>query len=360
MAQGVSVVVPTKQRPAALAACLRAILLAAERVEEDVEIIVLDDGDGDDDGVIVREILSRQPLTSGVSVSYVPRRAYGGDGPVRGREYGVRYAQYDIVAFTDDDTVCDADWLRLALERLRSAPELAGLEGAVIPDVRRPFNAVRARVVQSRTGGVFLTANLVLRREAILHAGGFQRLWNERLLTGGVPFREDTDLGLRVRKRVGLLPFDPRLVVQHPIDQPSLRVHVQTARFFALDAPFGRLHPGAIPSLRSAPLARFRIRAACATLGVLPLLAWTRTRLLGALIGTAAVAGVSLQVERDLWIAGLRRSKREQARTAVLRLPRSLLWCLVAGVSRAVGVALVHGGLVRVRGDGAECPPGRA
>lgn len=350
--QGVSVVVPTMQRHGALRDCLRAVLLAAERVREAVEIIVLDDGDE----AAVRRIVDRQPVPEGGSLHYIPRSAYGGDGPVRGRDYAVRHAQHDVVAFTDDDTVCDLDWLQLALERLRAAPELAGLEGAVIPDARAPIDAVRARVVQSRRGGGFLTANLILRRAAVLQAGGFQRLWDERLLTGRLHFREDTDLGLRVIKRVGPVPFEPALVVRHPIDQVSLRAHLHAARFFALDAPFARLHPGAIPSLRAAPLARFRVRAACATLGTLPLVAWRRTRLGGLFVATVATAGVSLQVERDLRLAGLRRSHREEARTAVLRVPRSALWCLIAGASRAAGATLVRARLVRVRDDSADRP----
>lgn len=344
-AHGVSIVVPTRGRQVSLGSCLSALLTAADRIEESVELIVLDDGEAD----VVKRLVQELPVPQRVSARYVPRRAYGGDGPVRGRDYGVREARYDLVAFTDDDTVCDPDWLRRAVGTLRAAPELAGLEGAVVPDGCAPLDAVRARVVQSRNGGGFLTANLILRREAVLQAGGFQRLWNERVLTGTLHFREDTDLGLRVTKRVGPVPFDAELLVWHPIDEPSLRQHLHTARFFALDAPFGRLHPGALPGLRAAPFARFRIRAACAMLGALPLLAFRRTRVRALVAATGAVAGVSLQVEHDLRSAGLRRSHREEARSAVLRLPRSALWCLVAGASRAAGVVLVRGRLARVR-----------
>lgn len=321
------------------------MLVAAERVDEPVEIIVLDDGEEE----AVRRLTEGLQQPAEVSVRYVARRAYGGDGPVRGRDHGVRTARYDVVAFTDDDTECAADWLAVAVTRLRAEPELAGLEGAVVPHVRPPLDAVRARVVQSGSAGGFLTANMVLRREAVLRAGSFQRLWDERLLTGRLHFREDTDLALRVRDRIGPVAFVPALVVRHPVDQPGLRAHLHTARFFALDAPFDRLHPGAIPSIRAAPVARFRIRAACVTLAALPLLAWRRTRVSGLLVAAGCVAGVSLQVERDLRMAGLRRSRREEAWSAVLRLPRSLLWCLAAGASRVAGVMLVRSRLVAVR-----------
>jgi len=344
---GVSVVVPTKYRSAALARCLRAVVIAAERAEEPVELIVLDDGEEE----TVRRLLAEESTRDGVSVRYVPRRAYGGDGPVRGRDYGVREARYDIVAFTDDDTVCDPEWLERGVRRLRASPELAGLEGAVVPDVVLPLDAVRARVVQSRAGGAFLTANMILRRDAVLGAGSFQRLWDERRLTGKLHFREDSDLALRVCDRVGPVPFEPALVVRHPVDQPGLHSHLHTARFFALDAPFERLHPGAIPSLRAAPLARFRIRAACTALATLPLLGPRRTRAAGLATLASCTVGVSLQVERDLRAAGLQRTRSQEIRSATLRLPRSLLWCLIAGASRLAGVVLVRSRLVAVRPD---------
>lgn len=350
---GVSVVVPTKYRSAALARCLRALVVAADRVGEPLEVIVLDDGEED----TVRRLLAEESTRDGVSVRYVPRRAYGGDGPVRGRDYGVREARYDIVAFTDDDTVCDPEWLERGVRRLRASPELAGLEGAVVPDVVLPLDAVRARVVQSRAGGAFLTANMILRRAAVVQAGGFQRLWDERLLTGRLHFREDSDLALRVRDRVGPVPFDPALVVRHPVDQPGLRSHLHTARFFALDAPFEQLHPGAIPSFRVAPLTRVRIRAACTALAALPLLCSRRTRAAGLAIIGGCTVGVSLQVERDLRAAGFRRACTAELHSVTLRLPRSLLWCLVAGASRLAGVVLLRSRLVSVRPDGASRRP---
>lgn len=343
--------VPTKHRLAALTTCLRAVVIAAERAEEPVELIVLDDGEED----TVRRLLAAQSTPAGLSVRYVPRRAYGGDGPVRGRDHGVRHARYDIVAFTDDDTVCDPEWLARGLRRLRASPQLAGLEGAVVPEVIPPLDAVRARVVQSRVGGAFLTANMFLRRDAVLRAGSFQRLWDERRLTGALHFREDSDLALRVRDRVGPVPFEPALVVRHPVDQPGLRSHLHTARFFALDAPFEQLHPEAIPSLRAAPLARFRIRAACTALATLPLLGRRRTRTAGLATLAACAIGVSLQVEWDLRAAGLRRTCTEEIRSATLRLPRSLLWCLIAGASRVAGIVLVRSRLVPLRPDVSGC-----
>lgn len=342
---GVSVVVPTKERHEALRRCLDAVLRAAERVAEPVELIVLDDAEEE----AVQQVMRNTTPPANASLRYVPRGAYGGNGPIRGREHGVRCARHDLVAFTDDDTACDPDWLRQAVGRLRSAPELAGLEGAVVADVRPPLDAVRARVVQSRGGGAFLTANLILRRDAVLRAGGFQRLWEEPLLSPRLHFREDTDLGLRVRDRVGPVPFEPALVVRHPVDQPALLAHLHTALFFILDAPFARLHPGALPGLRAAPLARFRIRAASVTLAALPLLGPRRTRSAAVLAMAACTAGVSLHVERELRAAGLRRGRMDEARTAILRLPRSFLWCLLAGLARVVGMVLVRSPRMGVR-----------
>jgi GT2 family glycosyltransferase len=343
------VVVPTRDRPEQLARSLGAILAAARQVrDEPVEILVVDDGDDRR----VADLVAGLASSDGPAVHYIARSEYGGRGPGDARNAGVLRARGDLIAFTDDDTRCREDWLVRGIGHLRSRPEIAGVEGAVVPEPDGTPDASRTRVVHNLDGGAFLTANLFARRDAVLAAGGFQRLWPG----GWAAFREDTDLALRVRSLHGPIPFDVDLVVVHPIEHVSLKGHLRTAAFFVVDEPFRRLHPGAIPSIRAAPTARLRIRAACVAALAVPLLAVRRLRpwAAAALVVTAGLQ--HLQAERDLRLAGVRRSPGVVGRDALRRAGRNLAWGMVAGWARLAGIAAVRTGVIPRRPDPVPLP----
>ncbi len=87
----ISVVVPTRDRPQALARCLAA--LAAQDATAELEILVVDDGGG--------------AVAPGARLL----RAAGG-GPAAARNLGARAARGDVVCFTDDDCVPEPGWAR--------------------------------------------------------------------------------------------------------------------------------------------------------------------------------------------------------------------------------------------------------
>ncbi len=320
-----SVVVPTRGRPEALRRSLRAVLVAAERAGRPFEVVVVDDGPD----AQTREVVETAGRGHGQRLRYVSASAHGASGPGEARNVGIAHARGEIVAFTDDDTQCDPEWLQRALERLDARPEAAGVEGAVLPerDARVPWQ--RARVVRGAPGG-YLTANLVVRRDALTRVGGFRTLRQ--------PFREDTDLGLRLVEQVGPIEFAPDAVVRHPIDDVSLRRHLRTALFFAEDAAFFAAHPGHAPSVLGEPLARVRIRLACGSVAAAAAALHPRLRRASAgALGTIALL-LSLQVDHDLRRAGISAHPARRLAAVVLRLPRSLAWALTAGAARIWGV----------------------
>lgn len=168
MTGAVSVVVPTRGRPEALARCLGA--LKAQTVE--VEVVVAEDVEG--------------------------------RGPAWARNEGMRRARGEIVCFTDDDCVPAESWV----ERL-IAPILAGeaevvtgpvviAAGATAAD--RAWEAivhylqVRATGPGSASPGFVVTANLAARRslleripfdESFPAAAGEDRDWGERAAREG-------------------------------------------------------------------------------------------------------------------------------------------------------------------------------
>lgn len=331
---GVSVVIPTFRREDALDGALRAVVRAAAEIAEPVEAIVVDDEPRSGIEPSTREL-------DGVPVRRFRTVDSGAHGPAAARNVGIAAARFDVTAFTDDDCRPDVDWLRAGLARLRSDPDLAGVEGAVRVDLTGTLDPVRARLVSNERGGGFLTASLFVRTDAARAVGGFRRL-----LHGGagwaIPYREDTDFGLRVRDQVGPVPFAPDAFVWHRPEHVNLRRLVSLARYFVVDGAFIRLHPDAVPSVWRHPLARFRIRGAtCVTLLFPLLLAGPLRRWVTAAI-TLLVVGLSAHTELELRQAGARRSTAAAVRDIVRRLPRTLAWALAAGGARLQGEAIAQ------------------
>jgi GT2 family glycosyltransferase len=110
-----SVIVPTRDRPAALSSCLDA--LSAQTAAHRLEVIVVDDG-------------SLQPLAVAAAVARHPhaRLLQGhGNGPAAARNVGAEEASGAVLCFTDDDCAPHPDWAeRLAAEIDGGADAAAG------------------------------------------------------------------------------------------------------------------------------------------------------------------------------------------------------------------------------------------
>jgi glycosyltransferase involved in cell wall biosynthesis len=112
----ISVVVPTRDRPAALARCLGA--LSTQTVADALEVIVVDDG-------------SR--AAEEVSAVVAPHRRArliqrAGGGPAAARNAGAQQARGAVLCFTDDDCAPHREWAeRLAQALDRGADAAAGI-----------------------------------------------------------------------------------------------------------------------------------------------------------------------------------------------------------------------------------------
>lgn len=190
----VSVVIPTRLRLESLAACLRQLAPGTQTLgREQYEVIVADDGTTDE----TRTMLARAfPWAKHVAG---PRR-----GPASNRNAGVRAAGGEWIAFTDDDTLPDRDWL----ERLLAASGgVRAVEGKTV--CRIGVRSPREHAPINTEGGRWWTSNLAIQRAAFDAIGGF----DERFI---VPHMEDADL--RERAFAANVPwrFAPDAVVDHP------------------------------------------------------------------------------------------------------------------------------------------------
>lgn len=190
----VSVIVPTRDRPAALERCLAALVCQHDVA---LEIVVVDDASADGDAVAA--VLARTGLRGRLV------RA-SGNGPAAARNLGVQSARGDIVCFTDDDCVPDPDWAWRLASACAGADAAAGVTRAH-PAAGRSAAAAqlltevlqRASLDAARgTLGFAPSCNIACPRELALrlpfddsfpHAAGEDRDWCARLAHAGVALR---------------------------------------------------------------------------------------------------------------------------------------------------------------------------
>ena len=199
----ISVVIPHLNQPEALDACLTS--LDSQSLERCLfEVIVVDNGSSS----IPEDIVVNHSGTR------LLRELQPGPGPAR--NFGVRSATGDIIAFIDADCRAHRDWLRNALQIIRSSPEgtIVGGDVRIWRNRSDTFTAIEAyeEVFSYRFKwfiehhGFCGTGNLVVRRADYEKAGPF----------AGIEFAEDVEWGQRARS-VGLtFRYFPEMVVFHP------------------------------------------------------------------------------------------------------------------------------------------------
>jgi GT2 family glycosyltransferase len=207
----VSVVIPTRHRLESLAACLERLAPGAQTLDAaQYEVVVADDGDSGDTRALLERSFPWANWAAG------PRR-----GPASNRNAGVRASRGEWIAFTDDDTLPDRDWL----ERLLAASDgVQAVEGRTV--CRIGVRSPREHAPVNESGGCWWTSNLAIRRDAFDSIGGF----DERFI---VPHMEDADL--RERAFAANVPwrFAPQAIVDHP---------PRRERWGADTAPWHRAH----------------------------------------------------------------------------------------------------------------------
>lgn len=188
--------IPARNAAATIARTLDA--LAAQDLEGEFEVIVVDNGSDD----------ATAAIAEGAGVTVVRQ---GRERPGVARNRGVETATAPAIAFTDADCVPDPGWLRAGLAALERFDLVQGLVLADPDTPRHPFD--RTVEVGGATG-LFETANLFVSRDAFDRAGGFSD-WAAAALDE--PFGEDAVFGWDARRSGARFAFEPRARVAHAV-----------------------------------------------------------------------------------------------------------------------------------------------
>lgn len=206
---GVTVIVCTRDRTETLQKSLSSL---QQVTHTPVEFLIVDNApSGEGTRQLVADLAIRDPR---FRYTCEPR-----PGLSRARNHGIKEANYDIVAFTDDDTMADPRWPTAVAAAFAADPSTACVTGLVVPSAldtgpERYFDAryqwgeifeprqydLEANRLPSLlypfSAGIFGTgANFAIRRSTYLTLGEF-----DPLLGAGSPTRggEDLDMFLRV------------------------------------------------------------------------------------------------------------------------------------------------------------------
>lgn len=195
----VSVVVPTYRRDDLLRSCL-ARLRQQTLEPERYEIVVADDGPSESTRALVTA-LAAEP---GAALRYVP--VTDTQGPAGARNAAWRASCGTVVAFTDDDTLPDSDWLRAGLAAIAAADAVTGRTIVPLPDHPTDYERDTAGLATAE----FITANCFVRRNTLEEVGGF----DERFQAA---WREDSDLHFSLLKTGKRIVRAEDAIVVHPV-----------------------------------------------------------------------------------------------------------------------------------------------
>ena len=228
----VSVVIPTYRRPELLSRCLAAVF--AQRLgPADFEVTVVDDGHDD----ATRQAVDRMRAAAPPGAILVYLRPAQGRGPAVARNWGWRASRAPLIAFTDDDTIPDPDWLLQGARSMAMRPEWAACCGQVVVPLDRPGPPTdHERMTQGLESAEFVTANAFVRREALERVGGF----DERFTRA---WREDSDLQFRLMQEAGEVGRSPLAIVQHPVRPERWGVCLRQQHNTFFDALLYKKHP---------------------------------------------------------------------------------------------------------------------
>ncbi len=241
----VSVIIPVRNRPEDIAACLRS-LRHLDYPEDKLEIIVVDDASNDQ----TPEVVSRFPIRL-LRLERHRQASYC-------RNHAARQAIGELLAFIDSDCLADSAWLQELVPAFND--KTLGAVGGIVDSYHHVNGLDRYEKVKSslRVSSHFRrseqndpffylpSCNLLVRRDLFLRLGGF----NEDLVVG-----EDVDLCWRMREQGDHIDYLPMGKIDHKHRNKLISFGRRRFDYGTSEPLLNRLHPEKIKQIVCPPLA---------------------------------------------------------------------------------------------------------
>lgn len=205
----VSVLIPTRNRPDLVRACIDALMMQAG---PPFEVLVLDQSEGD----ATAEVVRRRGDGEG-RLRHVP---VAGVGRSRGLNAGIPLARGPWIVMMDDDCVAQPGWLESLAAEIGEASPREAIVGRVLPGPVEPGRAAppstledpRPRDFAGRVDRDLVYPNFAVPRAAFAELGAF----DVRMGVGtAIPGGEDNDFGYRLLRGGWRILYRPRPAVVH-------------------------------------------------------------------------------------------------------------------------------------------------
>jgi len=191
----ISVIIPTYHRNDLLRKTLECLKPGVQTLPaEQYEVIVTDDGSKSSAEAMIAADFPWVRWVQG------PRR-----GPAANRNNGARHANYEWLAFTDDDCLPDPGWLEAYLKLFCADYQV--YEGKTI--CRLGLKSPRMQSPINEGGGYLWSCNFAIKKSLFQNMNGFDESFPAAAL-------EDVDFRERLRKKNYHFPFVPDALIDHP------------------------------------------------------------------------------------------------------------------------------------------------
>lgn len=229
----VSVIVPTWQREASLARCLRAL---AGQSSPPVEIVVVTREEDDASRTAAQAV--SLPAGTRLLLPVAPRV-----GVIAALRAGLAAAGGDIIALTDDDAEPHPDWLERLTHAIVADDRIVGAGGRDVQPGNAELPAGRVgrvqwfgRVVGAHHRGVGAPRDVDVLKgvNAAFRAGPLRAIgFDERLRGAGAQQHWELMLCLALRRAGWRLVYDPSIIVDHHVEARASDDQIHRGRFAA-------------------------------------------------------------------------------------------------------------------------------
>lgn len=225
----ISVIIPTFRRPHLLTRCIAA-LLAQDFPKQSFEVIIVSDGDD----AATADSLEKIPFEKYPAVNYysLPVKS----GPAAARNLGWLLAQGELIVFTDDDCIPEADWLTAMWRayELQGKEEIAFAGETVVPINEEPTDYEKN--ISQLASAEFITANSACTKKALQKVRGFDERFR-------MAWREDSDLQFKfIQHKIPIVKV-AQAVVTHPVRKAPWGVSIKEERKGMFNALLYKKYP---------------------------------------------------------------------------------------------------------------------